>query len=130
MTDYDLLKCAAEAMHNSKDPIFCNYSVVGGKAGVCLELGSSRGAFTSYWNPITNDGDALRLACDLGLRVFPIARIQSGAVCSAVGSATGERLSEVADASLDTYTATRRAIVLAAAEIGKQIKGGQHGAET
>ena len=81
------------------------------------------------WNPLADDGDALRLACDLGFRVFPIARTQSGAACSAVGSATGERLSEVADASLDTYTATRRAIVLAAAEIGKQMEGGQHGAE-
>lgn len=130
MTDYALLKCAAEAMHNLKDPNFCNYSVVDGKVGVCLDLGSRRGAITSYWNPLTDDGDALRLVCDLGLRVFPIARIQSGVVCSAVDSATGERLSEVADASLDTYTATRRAIVLAAAEIGKRIKGDRHATGT
>lgn len=74
------------------------------------------------FDPLHNDGDALRLACDLGLRVFPIARTHSGAACSAVGSATGEQLSEVADASLDTYTTTRRAIVLAAAEIGKKMK--------
>jgi hypothetical protein len=127
MTDYELLGCVAEAMHNLKDPNFCNYSVVDGKTGVCLDLGFRRGAITSYWNPLTNDGDALRMVCDLGLRVFPIARTQSGAACSAVCSVTSERLSEVADASLDTYTATRRAIVLAAAEIGKRIKGGQHG---
>ena len=130
MTDYALLKCAAEAMHNLKDPNFCNYSVVDGKSGVCLELGSRRGAITSYWNPLTDDGDALRLACDLGLRVFPIARTQYGAACSVVGSASGERLSEVDDASLDTYTATRRAIVLAAAEIGKRIKGDRHATGT
>ena len=74
------------------------------------------------WNPLTDDGDALRLACDLGLRVYPVARTSSGAACSAVGSVTCERLSEVADYSLDTRTATRRAIVRAAAEIGKEMK--------
>lgn len=74
-----------------------------------------------YFNPLTDDGDALRLACDLGLRVFPIARTSSGADCSAVGSATGERLSEVSDSSLDTYAATRRAITRAAAEIGRTL---------
>lgn len=71
------------------------------------------------WNPLTDDGDALRLACDLGLRVYPIARTSSGAVCSAVGSVTCERLSEVADTSLETRSATRRAIVRAAAELGR-----------
>jgi hypothetical protein len=75
--------------------------------------------FFMVWNPLTDDGDALRLACDLGLRVFPIARTLSGAACSAVGSATSERLAEVADLSLDVRAATRRAIVLAAAEIGR-----------
>lgn len=77
---------------------------------------------TGYWNPLQDDGDAFRLACDLGLRVFPIARTESGAACSAVGAVTGERLSEVADASLDTQAATRRAIVRAAAEIGREGK--------
>ena len=121
MTDRELLEMAAKA------------------AGIRLYVWGTEGSenfadmdsekYGKLWNPIKDSGDALRLACDLGLRVFPIARTQSGAACSAVGSATGERLSEVDDASLDTYTATRRAIVLAAAEIGKQIKGGQHGAE-
>ena len=74
------------------------------------------------WNPLLSDGDALRLACDLGLRVYPVARTSSGAACSAVGSVTCERLSEVADCSLDTRTATRRAIVRAAAAIGEQMK--------
>ena len=74
-----------------------------------------------HWNPLDDDGDALRLACDLGLRVFPVARTESGAACSAVGSVTGERLSEVAN-TLPTRTATRRAIVRAAAEIGRNMK--------
>ncbi len=73
------------------------------------------------WNPLTDDGDALRLACDLGLRVYPVARTSTGAACSAVGSANNERLSEVADMTLDTRAATRRAIVLAAAEVGRAM---------
>lgn len=73
------------------------------------------------WNPLTDDGDALRLACDLGLRVFTVARTESGAACSAVGAVTGERLSEVAD-TLPTRIATRLAIVRAAAEIGRSMK--------
>ena len=114
MTDCELLEMAAKAG---------GYSL----SAISDMIWSDAAVEYIPWDPLTDDGDALRLACDLGLRVFPIARSQSGAACSAVGSATGERLSEVADASLDTYTATRRAIVLAAAEIGKQIKGGQHG---
>ena len=73
------------------------------------------------WQPMHDDGDALRLACDLGLRVFPIARTATGAACSAVGDVTGARLSEVTDASFDTRAATRRAIVRAAASIGASL---------
>ncbi len=78
--------------------------------------------YLSRWNPLTDDGDALRLACDLGLRVYPIARTSTGAACSAVGSVTSERLAEVMDASLNTRAATRRAIVRAAAEIGRSME--------
>ena len=74
------------------------------------------------WNPLTDDGDAFRLACDLGLRVLTVARTESGAACSAVGDVTGERLSEIAD-MLSTRTATRLAIVRAAALIGEKMGG-------
>lgn len=71
------------------------------------------------WNPLTDDGDALRMAVKLGMRVSAnrdpagftaIASVQSpfGAK-SATESADPETLSE----------ATRRAIVRAAAEVGK-----------
>lgn len=76
--------------------------------------------FCSNWHPWADDGDALRLACDLGLRVYPIARTETGAACSAVGDVTGKRMSEVAD-MLPTRAATRRAIVIAAAEIGASM---------
>lgn len=107
MTDRELLELAAKAA-GYEYAKFGGYIVIDGIPG--------------NWNPLTDDGDALRLACDLGLRVYPVARTSSGAACSAVGSVTCERLSEVADYSLDTRTATRRAIVRAAAEIGKEMK--------
>lgn len=88
-----------------------------------MTTGVIMAAMHTYWNPLDNDGDALRLAVDLGLRVYPVARTLSGAACSAVGSCTGERLSEVVDASVDTRTATRRAIVRAAAAIGSAMDG-------
>lgn len=104
MNDRELLELSAKAA-GYEYAKFGGYIVIDGIPG--------------NWNPLTDDGDALRLACDLGLRVYPVARTSSGAACSAVGSVTCERLSEVADCSLDTRTATRRAIVRAAAEIGK-----------
>ena len=59
------------------------------------------------WNPLTDDGDALRLAVKLNLTVF------SGPVYSYVVGCTQEKNNG------DPYAATRRAIVRAAAEIGK-----------
>jgi hypothetical protein len=60
------------------------------------------------WNPLTDDGDALRLAVKLGLIV------ECGrAWISRHGPMFGE------DVLPDPYAATRRAIVRAAAEIGR-----------
>ena len=66
------------------------------------------------WNPLTDDGDALRLAVKLGLRVFtPDAEPTAVADRYPCGPRAG------VDAGVDSYAATRRAIVRAAAEIGK-----------
>lgn len=80
-----------------------------------LPQGIVMGTMYTYWNPLTNDGDALRLACDLGLHVYTVSRTANGWSCSAVADVTGELLSEVT--LLDVRSATRRAIVLAAAKI-------------
>jgi len=111
MKDRELLEMAAKAAGSG---------VVATPSGAWYEW-YNEGANGRPWNPLTDDGDALRLACDLGLRVYPIARTNTGAACSAVGSVTCERLSEVVDLALDTRTATRRAIVRAAAEIGRAM---------
>ena len=60
------------------------------------------------WNPLTDDGDALRLAVKLGLFTGPeFFHFRS--------------LERFAGQDADDYTANRRAIVRAAAEIGKTM---------
>jgi len=63
------------------------------------------------WNPLTDDGDALRLAVKL--------RIHVSIFADAIGIGTPSRGYEETKWSDDPYTATRRAIVRSAAEIGK-----------
>ena len=67
------------------------------------------------WSPLTDDGDALRLAVKLSIDVLtPYDDNKSGVFYGT------EELWEYA--SSDPYAATRRAIVRAAAEIGKGMK--------
>ena len=67
------------------------------------------------WNPLTDDGDALRLAVMLGIDLkFP------GPIVQAASAAMSHAVTE--DAKDDPCAATRRAIVRAAAEIGRNIK--------
>jgi hypothetical protein len=61
------------------------------------------------WNPLTNDGDALRLAVKLGLQVT----LYDGAVSAGIPG-EGEQQEEIDDVDY-AYPATRRAIVRAAA---------------
>jgi len=72
------------------------------------------------WNPLTDDGDALRLAVKLDISVR-----QQFAVVEADYPWTDEEFNErttLCEAALDDYcAATRRAIVRAAAAIGNRV---------
>jgi hypothetical protein len=68
--------------------------------------------FGKNWNPLTDDGDALRLAVKLD---FDIER-RDGETC--VWSEDGYHTERDGD---DKFAATRRAIVRAAAEIGRYM---------
>ncbi|CRO63575.1 hypothetical protein ACVSNG_00095 [Pseudomonas aeruginosa] len=77
-----------------------------------------------YWNPRDDDGDALRLAVRLNLDI----RYESydAGVAVIVGGAwdgAPEAVHEIFER--DGPRATRRAIVRAAAEIGKSMGGGE-----
>jgi len=69
------------------------------------------------WNPLEDDGDALRLAIHLEIGIT----ISSGVACA--DYATGEEsiFEWMNDAGNNPFKAARRAIVRAAAEIGKSM---------
>jgi len=93
MTDRELLEAAAKAA---------------GVVGFWVDAGSNVGSDSEpvIWNPLTDDGDALRLAV----------RVPRSAVIEEVW--VTERTS-IAEWERDPLAATRRAIVRAAAEIGR-----------
>ena len=100
MTDRELLELAAKAAEIEGEWEWHDDATMGG-----LYTGS-----TWLWNPLTDDGDALRLAVKLELHVMPgIAQTPDG----------GMHVDKNMD---DPYAATRRAIVRAAAEIGRNMK--------
>jgi len=68
------------------------------------------------WNPLTDDGDALRLAVKLRIQITP--GTYNKDEFSAFKAAGGEA-HEFRHYQQDEFAATRRAIVRAAAEIGK-----------
>jgi hypothetical protein len=69
------------------------------------------------WNPLTNDGDALRLAVKLNLYV----EVDKGNTLIGNVSWHEEGIASGYQHKGDPYAATRQAIVRAAAEIGKTL---------
>ncbi len=94
MTDRELLEYAAKA---AGVEVLTDYRYSSDK-GIWCGFGDSPYA---WWNPLADDGDALRLAMKLGIPVGVFANYAS-----------------IANDS-DHFAATRRAIVRAAAEIGR-----------
>ncbi|MBA5069740.1 hypothetical protein [Pseudomonas aeruginosa] len=107
------LDCVAQDMYHPRD----------GEAGIEVNHRDTRWsclAIDGVWNPLTDDGDALRLAVKLGLILETDLDDSS---CSAT------------DVSYDNYTveehgdcpnaAVRLVIVKCAAEIGKSMGGGE-----
>lgn len=102
MTDLKLLELAAKAVGLS----FADQNVY--YHGVyCNDA--------TWWNPLTDDGDALRLAVKLQMEVAIFED-----ECHTRCMEHGQR--DWFDETGDPYAATRRAIVRAAAEIGKQLQ--------
>lgn len=110
-TDRELLKLAAKA-HGSIS--FDRFDL----ADVFLEF---REGGMNHWNPLIDDGNALRLAVRMQLRVFP--QYKCCYVESCPESLLGlPGVSELEMHDNDPHAATRRAIVRAAASIGEQMK--------
>lgn len=117
MTDRELLELAAKAVGIKHS---------GPKGGPGLWVGHRQGILSgtfgsTRWTPLTDDGDALRLAVKLGLSISVFAESidpRTEVCVRADGSLfVDEAPRHNGD---DPYAATRRAIVRAAAEIGKE----------
>jgi len=79
----------------------------------------------NWWNPLADDGDALRLAVKLDIEIYQ-GDDEGPAVCAGYWGKPERRdvarlycIEPLAD---DPYAATRRAIVHTAAEIGRQME--------
>ena len=79
--------------------------------------GKLSGTTRKAWNPLTDDGDALRLAVTVGLGVS----VPLGYKRTDVVAFRDSRIGVVESHGSDPLAATRRAIVRAAAEIGRQM---------
>jgi len=74
----------------------------------------------AWWNPLTDDGDALRLAVKLKMNIHNSAHSPDG-IAFVYAQVKGH--SPQQEYNLDDHcAATRRAIVRAAAEIGKLLR--------
>lgn len=107
-TDRELLELAAKAAgidgryFHSDNPIHCG-------------IYQARGEY--YWNPLISDSEALRLAVKLGIGLgFDMQNMTLTAYAQHTADYWDEDVSDS-----DPYAATRRAIVRAAAEVGRSM---------
>jgi hypothetical protein len=101
MTDRELLEAAAKAAGIET----CGWRAHEFQPGYFVNPPVETGAY-AVWNPLADDGDALRLAVRLGLHIQP-----SDTDCWATHLA----VTAIEPLGSDPYAATRRAIVRAAA---------------
>lgn len=112
-TDRDLLELAAKAAglkHLEWSPLRT------GSTMAHIHRDDS-GRREELWNPLTDDGDALRLAVKLHLFIRPYGFLGPDGGAVVVGVADWPGIAESANG--DQLAATRRAIVRAAAEMGQ-----------
>ncbi|WP_400581442.1 hypothetical protein ACFELG_15605 [Pseudomonas aeruginosa] len=108
------LDCVAQDMYHPRD----------GEAGIEVNHRDTRWsclAIDGVWNPLTDDGDALRLAVTRGLVVTPDRENQR----TLVSNQAGHEYCAIYWDKLGEMAATRLAITVAAAEIGKSMEGGE-----
>jgi hypothetical protein len=109
-TDKELLELAAKAA-GFNDAVWAAEQA-------CVSTAKLPG-FRCFWNPLTNDGDALRLAVQLDLVIKPASIGTMASLSTPIGDCAGHI--EMIDNDEDKLAATRRAIVRAAAEIGRSM---------
>lgn len=117
-TDRELLELAAKAGGIRIDKSETNGGGVGND-GFCVTGDAMLDWHNNIrWNPLTNDGDAMRLAVKLGICHGP--NFDNDRAVADAGEFGQHHVYELFGD--DKYAATRRAIVRAAAEIGKAMR--------
>jgi len=115
MTDRELLELAAKA---------AGINALWSPDGLLRDCNNGHPAQNIYsappWNPLTDDGDALRLAVKLHINI-EIWNVDNLVRANIYILHRGHGCFEERY-TVDPYAATRRAIVHAAAEIGKEMK--------
>jgi hypothetical protein len=113
MTDRELLELAAKA---------AGLTIVGSIPSFLNDddwLETTDNGPDMFWNPLQNDGDALRLAVKLNMGIsIPV----MAATHAMVATITFRNSGVMESCNNDPYAATRRSIVRAAAEIGRNMK--------
>lgn len=108
MTDRELLELAAKAAGIDIHP---------DEKGLWL---MTRFETWDEWNPLEDDGDALRLAVKLDIDIR-----QDGNTVEAYGALAGQDIFATERSAPNPYAATRRAIVRAAAALGESQQSNQ-----
>ena len=120
MSDHELLELAAKAagvaLYWSDDDPECDW--VQGTYPRIPDYKVLEKWTWKVWNPLTDDGDALRLAVGLGIRIRPMPGFGDDCVLCSADHKNAWAQEPFAS---DPYAATRRAIVKAAAEIGRSM---------
>jgi hypothetical protein len=116
VTDRELLELAAKAAnvkivayHDDDEPDY-EFRVT--------EHDPEDGSYVRLWDPLTDDGDALRLAVKLNMQIVITGKSDSLSVGLTDARSTESDWMQAIHID-DPYAATRRAIVRAAAEIAK-----------
>ena len=132
MTDKELLELAAKAAGYTLT--WGESFIVGDDEVDCTDIpyikSNQQDEADLYWNPLEDDGDALRLAVKLDIEFYQANDEGMASYAAYWGVASHGDVSRLCvieyHADLinnnDPYAATRRAIVRAAAEIGKEMK--------
>ncbi len=128
MTDRELLELAAKSAGLLRKIAWVTQHDVGHTDQYLVDLPEHAHHFkwkhypNNMWNPLTDDGDALRLAVKLRLSPM-LAETPPGnpEVSFCIANEAGGEWRTTEALHEDPYAATRRAIVRAAAEIGKAM---------
>lgn len=117
MIDRELLELAAKAA--GLYTVGPYESALAGFMGLCIRPDDNPSGYC--WNPLDDDGDALRLAVKLDICVNVNTARGTSWTNNLRGDLTAEVLHDDA-VGFDPYAATRRAVVRAAAEIGRRMQ--------